>query len=60
MDERGDRMHTHRPSASFQEPEQRLVYSLDRRGPNDPRLGSVHVVIFVLIAALAVAMLAVS
>ena len=53
-------MHTHRPSATFDETEQRLVYSLDRRGPNDPRLGSVHLVILVLIAALAVAMLTVS
>jgi hypothetical protein len=52
-------MHTHGPSTTYHEPEQRLVYSLDRRGPNDPRLGSVHVVILVLIAALAVAMLTV-
>jgi hypothetical protein len=50
-------MHTHRPAAAFDEPEQRLVYSLDRRGPNDPRFGSVHVVILTLIAALAVALL---
>ena len=54
-------MHTHRPPAtswsSGHEPEQRLVYSLDRRGPNDPRLGSVHVVIMMLIAGFAAAML---
>jgi len=32
-----------------------LVYSLDRRGPNDPRLGSIHVVLVVLIAVLVAA-----
>lgn len=37
-----------------------LVYSLDRRGPNDPKIGSVHVVLALLTAALAtVAMLVV-
>jgi hypothetical protein len=30
-----------------------LIYSLDRRGPNDPRFGSVHVVLATLIAGLA-------
>ena len=28
------------------------VYSLDRRGPNDPRFGSIHVVLGVLTTAL--------
>lgn len=31
-----------------------LVYSLDRRGPNDPRIGSIHLVLLVLIAVLAI------
>jgi hypothetical protein len=36
-----------------------LVYSLDRRGPNDPRFGSIHAVITVLVVGLAAAMYAV-
>lgn len=35
--------------------EQPLTYSLDGRGPNDPRFGSIHVVLLVLTAALAAA-----
>ena len=31
-----------------------LVYSLDRRGPNDPRFGSIHVVLGVLLIAFSV------
>lgn len=30
-----------------------LVYALDRRGPNDPRFGSVHVVLAALLLAVA-------
>lgn len=33
-----------------------LIYSLDRRGPNDPRVGSIHAFIGVLVAALLAAM----
>jgi hypothetical protein len=33
-----------------------LIYSLDRRGPNDPRFGSIHVVITAVIAVLAATM----
>ena len=33
-----------------------LIYSLDRRGPNDPRFGSIHVVLAAVIAGLAAAM----
>jgi hypothetical protein len=32
-----------------------LIYSLDRRGPNDPRFGSIHVVLASVIAGLAAA-----
>ena len=32
-----------------------IIYSLDRRGPNDPRFGSVHAVIAVLLVTLAAA-----
>ncbi len=28
------------------------VYTLDRRGPNDPRLGSIHLVVGALLGAL--------
>jgi hypothetical protein len=31
-----------------------LVYALDRRGPNDPRFGSIHALIGTLAIALAV------
>lgn len=30
-----------------------LVYALDRRGPNDPRFGSFHLVLGVLLIAVA-------
>ncbi|MAT04490.1 MAG: hypothetical protein CL424_05545 [Acidimicrobiaceae bacterium] len=40
------------PAPSPFDTDQPLTYSLDRRGPNDPRLGSIHVVITVLMAAL--------
>ncbi len=30
-----------------------LTYSLDRRGPNDPRFGSIHLVLCMLTASLA-------
>lgn len=33
-----------------------LVYALDRRGPNDPRFGTVHLVLAVLVVALAAGM----
>lgn len=33
-----------------------LIYSLDRRGPNDPRFGSIHVVLTAMIAGLAAAL----
>ncbi len=36
------------------ESEEPLVYALDRRGPNDPRFGSIHAVIGTLVIALAV------
>lgn len=36
-----------------------IVYSLDRRGPNDPLVGSIHLVIVVLTTVLVAAALAV-
>lgn len=36
-----------------------LVYSLDRRGPNDPRFGSIHVVVGVLLIAFSLGCVAV-
>ncbi len=38
------------------DPEAPLIYSLDRRGPNDPRFGSIHVVLAAMIASVAAAM----
>jgi len=43
---------TMKPSNSAFDTEAPHVYSLDRRGPNDPRLGSIHVVIGLMLAAL--------
>jgi hypothetical protein len=32
-----------------------MIYALDRRGPNDPSVGSIHIVLGVLLIALSVA-----
>lgn len=41
------------------EPDATYVYSLDRRGPNDPRFGSIHVLIGLFLIALALGMIVV-
>ena len=43
------------PAPSPFDTEQPLTYSLDRRGPNDPRIGSIHVLVAVLLGALVTA-----
>ena len=40
------------PAPSPFDTDQPLTYSLDRRGPNDPRVGSIHVLLAVLTSAL--------
>lgn len=43
------------PAPSPFDADQPLTYSLDRRGPNDPRIGSIHVLLAVLTSALVAA-----
>ena len=40
------------PAPSPFDTDQPLTYSLDLRGPNDPRIGSIHVLLAVLTSAL--------
>jgi hypothetical protein len=56
-------MHTPHPAqladAELFQRDEPLIYALDRRGPNDPRFGSIHVLIAVMVVLAALGLLVV-